>query len=111
MAPVFDSGNSMFWDCPCYPLSNDLSEIAVNSFKKKEIELLSYIQNPGILSRSRLPDREEIVELLQPSGIKGKALEGILTGYEKKEYLLEQFQNGVRLGRYAKNEFTKIKKY
>ena len=35
MAPIFDSGNSMFWDAPRLPERSDCTEITVNSFRNE----------------------------------------------------------------------------
>ena len=43
MAPIFDSGNSMFWDAPRLPERSDCTEITVNSFRKTETELLKLV--------------------------------------------------------------------
>ena len=42
MAPIFDSGNSMFWQSPKLPEYDDLQSIKVNSFRQTEKELLGY---------------------------------------------------------------------
>lgn len=40
MAPIFDSGNSMFWKNPRLPEYDDLANIEVNSFRNTEKQLL-----------------------------------------------------------------------
>ena len=50
MAPIFDSGNSMFWDAPRLPERSNCTEITVNSFRKTETELLQLVTD-----RSRVP--------------------------------------------------------
>ena len=90
MAPIFDSGNSMFWDAPCLPERSDCTEITVNSFRKTEMELLKLVTGRSRVRMDLLPSREEIVELY----VKDDSIafvDSILTGYEKKKALLERF--------------------
>lgn len=63
MAPVFDSGNSMFWDDPSLPLNHDLLDIPVNSFKKKEVKLLEYVSDFSLLCMERIPSLGQLEEI------------------------------------------------
>ena len=90
MAPIFDSGNSMFWDAPRLPERSDCTEITVNSFRKTEAELLKLVTDRSCVHMDLLPGRNEIAELYaKDDSIAFVA--SILTGYEKKKALLEQF--------------------
>ena len=90
MAPIFDSGNSMFWDAPRLPERSDCTEITVNSFRKTETELLKLVTDRSRVRMELLPSREEIADLYaKDDSIAFVA--SILTGYEKKKALLEQF--------------------
>ena len=90
MAPIFDSGNSMFWDAPRLPERSDCTEITVNSFRKTEAELLKLVTDRSRVHMDLLPSREEIADLYaKDDSIAFVA--SILTGYEKKKALLEQF--------------------
>ena len=90
MAPIFDSGNSMFWDAPRLPESSDCTEIAVNSFRKTEAELLKLVTDRSRVHMDLLPGRNEIAELYAKDDSIA-FMESILTGYEKKKALLERF--------------------
>ena len=90
MAPIFDSGNSMFWDAPRLPERSDCTEIAVNSFRKTEAELLKLVTNRGRVRMDLLPCWNEIAELYAKDDSIA-FVDSILTGYEKKKALLEQF--------------------
>ena len=90
MAPIFDSGNSMFWDAPRLPERSDCTEITVNSFRKTEAELLKLVTDRSRVRMERLPGREEIAELYAKDDSIA-FVDSILTGYEKKKTLLEQF--------------------
>ena len=90
MAPIFDSGNSMFWDAPRLPERSNCTEITVNSFRKTETELLKLVTDRSRVHMDQLPGRNEIAELY----VKDDSIafvDSILTGYEKKTMLLEQF--------------------
>ena len=63
MAPIFDSGNSMFWDSPRLPERSDCTEITVNSFRKTEAELLKLVTDRSRVHMDLLPGRNEIAEL------------------------------------------------
>ena len=89
MAPVFDSGNSMFWNSPRKPERDDLTKIEVNSFLNWESQLLNYVTMPEILDLKKLPSEEELRsiyaadELIVP-------IDSILLGYLKKTRLLQE---------------------
>ena len=89
MAPIFDSGNSMFWNTPRKPERDDLTRIEVNSFRGREAQLLDYVTVPELLDLAKLPTSEEfrsiyaMDELIVP-------LDSILLGYEKKLHLLQE---------------------
>ena len=83
MAPIFDSGNSMFWQNPRLPAYSDLTDIAVNSFRNTENRMLQLVRNKGVLDTSKLPTEEELraiygMDTLIPY------LDSILLGYWKK---------------------------
>ena len=95
MAPIFDSGNSMFWDAPRLPERSDCTEITVNSFRKTETELLKLVTDRSRVHMDLLPGRNEIAELYAKDDSIA-FVDSILTGYEKKKVLLEHFmENGI----------------
>ena len=90
MAPIFDSGNSMFWDSPRLPERSNCTEITVNSFRKTETELLKLVTDRSCVRMDLLPCRDEIAELYAKDDSIA-FVDSILTGYEKKKTLLERF--------------------
>ena len=90
MAPIFDSGNSMFWDAPRLPERSDCTEITVNSFRKTEAELLKLVTDRSRVRMELLPSREEIADLYAKDDSIA-FVDSILTGYEKKKVLMERF--------------------
>jgi hypothetical protein len=90
MAPIFDSGNSMFWDTPALPLHDSLENISVNSFRSKERDVLRLVKNPGYVDISKLPTDAELEQLYsQDPAI---PMDGILTGYHRKIEMLAAMQ-------------------
>ncbi len=87
MAPIFDSGNSMFWNDPRKPEREDLTDIEVNSFVKKELKLLDYVQNKNHLDVTKLPSCEELREIYAMDSLI-PCMDSILLGYKKKIDLL-----------------------
>ena len=88
MAPIFDSGNSMFWQNPRLPEYSDLTDIAVNSFRNTEKRILQLVRDKDVLDLSKLPTEEELraiygMDVLIPY------VDSILMGYRKKITLLE----------------------
>ena len=90
MAPIFDSGNSMFWDAPRLPERSDCMEITVNSFRRTEMELLKLVTDRSRVRMDLLPCRNEIAELYAKDDSIA-FVDSILIGYEKKKALMEQF--------------------
>ena len=104
MAPIFDSGNSMFWDAPRLPERSNCTEITVNSFRKTEAELLKLVTDRSRVHMALLPSREEI-EKLYAKDDSIAFVDSILIGYEKKKTLLEQF---MEKGTPAQNRHKRI---
>ena len=100
MAPVFDTGNSMFWNCTALPLSDPLLSIPVSSFRKKEVDLLRYVTDYALVDIAKLPGESEIGTLLGKANLTDRQMTGILTGYRKKIDLLAKVQAGEKIWSY-----------
>lgn len=87
MAPIFDTGNSMFCDNPRLPLHDDLTDIQVNSFKSREMQLLAYVHDTALLDSSKLPSPEELRHIYEADPMI-TYIDSILLGYQKKIDLL-----------------------
>ena len=88
MAPIFDSGNSRFWNTPRKPERDDLTRIEVNSFRGRESQLLDYVTMPELLNLGNLPTVEELRDIYTKDELI-VPLDSILLGYEKKLQLLQ----------------------
>ena len=96
MAPVFDSGNSMFWkegflEIPCN--REEFRKIKVTSFRSQEKDLLKYVKNRELLKVDLLPRRFEL-ESIYALDIPGEEerYQKICRAYERKVDLLDEFQ-------------------
>ena len=87
MAPIFDSGNSMFWQNPRLPERGDLTKIEVNSFRGKEIQLLEYVRDKNCMDLQLLPSDDELLAIYERDPLI-PCVESILLGYHKKIDLL-----------------------
>ena len=100
-APIFDSGNSMFYDTVDIPAGNRLLKIKVNSFVNKETKLLSYVQNRSLVDASKFPSGDWVYNLLQKDELmKEETSERLVKAYLQKIKYLEDFQNGANLWDY-----------
>ena len=62
MAPIYDNGNSMFFNEP-YLKSIRVDDVKISSFFNKESKMLGCVRYPDILDLDKLPSREEFYEL------------------------------------------------
>ena len=49
MAPIFDTGNALFYNNEFVPSGVNLLDIPVSSFRKKEVDLLQYVTNKNLI--------------------------------------------------------------
>ena len=87
MAPIFDSGNSMFWQNPRLPERDDLTKIEVNSFRGREMQLLDYVTDKSAVDPHLLPSCDELREIYEKDPLI-PCIDSILLGYQKKIDLL-----------------------
>lgn len=87
MAPIFDSGNSMFWQSPKLPEYDDLQSIKVNSFRQTEKELLGYVTNKHLVDLDKLPTADELRQIYSADPLI-PCVDSIIMGYNRKIDLL-----------------------
>lgn len=101
-APIFDSGNSMFYNLQYIPVDKELLNLKVTSFLTQEIQLLRYVQDRSVLDVSRLPDDNFLFSLLKKdSAIKDSVNERLVEAYNKKIKYFTDFQNGADIWKHA----------
>ncbi len=86
-APLFDTGNSMFWDNPTFPSSHSLNDISVNSLYKTETRLLQLVRDKTQIDLSKLPSTDELRSIYEQDPLITN-IDSILLGYQKKITLL-----------------------
>ena len=100
-APIFDSGNSMFYK-GYIPVGKKLLDIDVTSFTKKEVKLMSYVTNKDLVNISLLPSDDEVYKLLKvDETVNEETNERIVRAYNMKIKFLEDFQNGAKIWSYT----------
>lgn len=97
-APIFDSGNSLFFNFMSVPDGVELLKLPANSFRKREVDLLKYIRNRGVLSLQKLPPVSELTRLLSlDENVSPARIKKIAKAYERKIELAAAFQKGESL--------------
>lgn len=95
MAPIFDSGNAMFWNVENLTETYNFLDVSTVSFKKKEVQLLSYVTDREAVDLSRLPEAAFIEELYsKDKNMSEHRKNSLIQAYQKKRGLLEEFQQG-----------------
>ena len=93
-APIYDSGNSMFYNMPYESLSEvRLDEIKTHSFIAREVRLLQYIQNRNLVDLDRAIMDFSIYE--QDVTERHMRIPRIKELYERKLEKLSAFQSGI----------------
>lgn len=93
-APIYDTGNSMFFRSVNVPTGNLLS-IQTHSFLKREVDLLKYIKNRGLVDISKLPKWGIFQSLyLQDIPERRCRIEPMFKAYSQKISYLSRFQSG-----------------
>lgn len=95
MAPLFDTGNSLFYDYDVIPHGRNLLDIPVNSFSKREADQLHYVKSDAGVKLERLahfPEEAEALLKEYTDMTEKRAAEMARTIEEKIEYLNLFFQ-------------------
>lgn len=95
MAPLFDTGNSLFYDYDVLPHGRNLLDIPVNSFSKREADQLHYVKSDAGVKLERLahfPEEAEALLKEYTDMTDERAAETARTIEEKIEYLNLFFQ-------------------
>ena len=111
-APIYDSGNSMFYKDEAYtPLSRaGLLARPITSFYKTEDKMLAKVQDRNILKLDLLPSAEEIKSIYINAGIPEQKANFISKNYETKLELVKEFQHGKTISLYQEKEVEKAEK-
>ncbi|KIR01740.1 hypothetical protein P261_00554 [Lachnospiraceae bacterium TWA4] len=88
-APIFDSGNSMFYRERRLP---DLDDIEINSFVRTEKKQLKYVRSKNLVDISRLPSEQILEEVYVQDEESPVYLSMIKEGYQKKIKMFKEWQ-------------------
>ncbi len=100
-APIFDSGNSMFYHTNEIKVDYGLLNIKVTSFKKHEVELLKYVTNPGLVDIGKLPSEQKVYDLfMKDPANHHEAVMKLVGAYQKKIEFLNELQSGIKIYSY-----------
>lgn len=101
LAPIFDSGNSMFYK-ECYKMSAyDILNIPISAMAKNEEHMLEFVTNKKIVSLDKLPNQDEVARFYIQYGLDDKIANIIGENYQKKKEMLKQFQKGLKVSKYT----------
>lgn len=97
-APIFDNGNSLFYNQSYIPVDKKLLRIKTSSFKTNEIDLLKYVHNKLLLNIYNLPNEDYLMQLLiKDVSTKQSDNIRIVKAYKKKIKYTYDFQNGATI--------------
>ena len=94
LAPVFDSGNSMFYDLDMSHGTLELNNIAVDSFAENEVGLIKLVKDPSILDLDKLLTNDELSQVLASSNRTPGEIRVLLKIYERKKEMLFKLKRG-----------------
>ena len=99
MAPVYDTGNCLFYNEDPVPVKSGLLNVKVNSFCKKETDMLSYVKNKEVIDIEKLEGfPKEVEELLkQYTKMPEERAEKIAETDTEKDRISSVFQEGKKI--------------
>ncbi|AEC01422.1 excisionase [Parasphaerochaeta coccoides] len=108
-APIFDSGNSMFYLHPLGAASKlAIIDIQTNSVFADEKSLIGYVKNLNCVDVSELPGAEVVETLYSKDPLKTtQANKKIAEGYSLKIDMLNQLQRGIPFDHLFEKEISK----
>lgn len=93
MAPIYDSGGSLFATKPFPGSLRELEKMKVTSFSSRESKLLDLVRDRSLFDRTKLPPAEYIKEIYSmDSQIPEETVQHIAEWYERKLDMLRDFQ-------------------
>lgn len=98
-APIFDSGNSMFYSegIRCRHTRASLLERKITGVHKTEDKMLMQIKNRNIIDIERLPDKDYVINFYTKAGIPEEKAECIADNYGLKTDMFREFQRGGKI--------------
>ena len=99
MAPIYDTGNSLFYNKEFIPRDEYLLDITVTSFKKREVDMLQFVSNKELVNCGKLDGYAEEVEtmLKKYTAMPEGRAEHIAWSVKQKIEYLQLFQQGKKI--------------
>lgn len=95
MAPIYDNGNSMFFDIPQYMNRASLLRLEDNGIDKLEINRLQLVHNKTLVKTSLLPTPLKVKKYYIEHGIDSTKAKMIADSYSNKLDLFLEFQHDI----------------
>lgn len=96
-APLYDFGDSMFFDKRAVPSGNALLNMTTSSFYKFEVDMLKLVKNVNALNLNLLPTRDEIFSIYMPVIQDELRVTDLFEGFVLKKALLSELQAGTHI--------------
>lgn len=99
MAPVFDTGNCLFYNEEAVPSGKELLDLNVTSFRKREAEMLQYVKTPEWFPVEKLAELPCAVEELlgNNTGMPPERAKKIARTIAEKTEYLKLFLSGKKI--------------
>lgn len=112
-APIFDSGNSMFYADDCSAPYNrvDILNQDITAFYAREEQMLTKVRNKHIVKLDLLPSPDEVRDFYAQYGIPEKKAGVIAKNYATKLTLAKEFQSGISISMYKEKEKAAAQKF
>ena len=95
LAPLYDSGDCLFANRPLPANLRELQKMEISSFTNREGKQLKLVRDRSLLNTDRLPSSDYIRKMYhKDEKISDNHIETIISWYEKKIELLNDWQNG-----------------
>ena len=107
-APIFDSGNSMFFrDTTYIPKTRyELLQIPITAFHEQEERMLKHIRDRHVVDLDRLPSPDEVRAFYLAARIPEEKASCIAADYAGKLELARDFQQGKSISAYEEDRRT-----
>lgn len=100
VAPIYDSGNSMFYNERKVYSRCEMLQRTITSFYKTEEKLLHNIKNKNIVKTELLPTNDELFTLYSDYGVPQEKISIIASNYNTKIEMVKDLQRGIHISLY-----------
>ena len=100
VAPIFDNGNSMFYDSLILHDEKTIKDIKITSFLNKETKMLKKVRNRQVFNPDKLPDKATVKKIYIDYGCDEERARRISHNYSLKTELIHDFVRGKEISTY-----------